>query len=45
MGCAVANLLYKRNFDNNITTEYSSLLDIPAIDIDGKNIERLSDLL
>ena len=44
MGCAVS-MFYKQGSDPALTSPYSSLLDVPAVDIDGKHIERLGDVL
>ena len=40
MGAVVAAMVFK-NGKESVSTSYKSLLDIPAVDIDGKNIEKL----
>ncbi len=40
MGQAIAYMVFK-NGKESVTTNFKSLLDIPAIDIDGNKLERL----
>jgi hypothetical protein len=45
MGGKLSKLLFKRGKDKNLNTKYTSLLDIPAIDIDGFEINPLGRIL
>ena len=40
MGVVIAAMVFK-NGKESVSTNYKSLLDIPAVDIDGKSIEKL----
>ena len=40
MGTVIAAMVFK-NGKESVSTNYKSLLDIPAVDIDGKSIEKL----
>ena len=40
MGGVIASMVFK-NGKEKVSTNYKSLWDIPAVDIDGKMIERL----
>ena len=44
MGAVVAAMIFK-NGKEKVATSYTSLWDIPAIDIDGNKIERLGKLV
>ena len=44
MGAVVAAMIFKKGKEP-VTTSFTSLWDIPAIDIDGNKIERLSKLV
>ena len=43
MGALAAKLVFKKGKDK-MTTKYSSLHEIPAVDIDGNHIERLGQI-
>jgi len=45
MGNAAFNAVKKKGSDKHITSIYKSLAEIPAVDIDGKQIQRLEDLI
>ena len=44
MGAVVAAMIFKKGKEP-VTTSFTSLWDIPAIDIDGNKIERLGKLV
>jgi hypothetical protein len=44
MGQAIAYMVFK-NGKESVSTNYKSLLDIPAVNIDGQKIERLGQIL
>lgn len=44
MGGVVAKLVFKKGKDK-FMTNYNSLLDIPATDIDGNHFNKLEDIL
>lgn len=45
MGALIAKAVFKKGKDKSLTSAYSSLHDIPAVDIDGHKIDRLGDIL
>lgn len=44
MGGLASKLIFKKGKDK-LTTSYTSLHEIPAVDIDGNKIERLGNLI
>lgn len=45
MGGLAAKLVFKKGKDKYNESQYESLLDIPATDIDGNQINKLEDIL
>lgn len=45
MGGVAAKLIFKSGKDKGLTTTYTSLWDISAIDIDGNNINPLKTIV
>lgn len=44
MGC-IMECFYKKGADASLRTGFKSLHEIPVVDIDGKMIEKLGDIL
>eukprot|EP00347_Sterkiella_histriomuscorum_P015278 403357633 len=45
MGGLVATLCYKKGRDQELSTPFKSLFDIPAVDINGNQIQKLGNIL
>jgi len=45
MGGAVAKIFFKSGKDTFQQSSYNSLHDIPSVDIDGKEIARIGDII